>query len=717
MGSLWKSAAAGLASDLPGSEDSPATLRILLVSTLIATAVLLFAAVPFFSARRLPGGLLCAGEGVLVLAAMRLLRRGKARIASWVFLSGTWTVVTVLVVLTGGFKSVVPVAYLAVTVTAGWLLGRRVALLAAGLSMGVTLVLALCETFGCGLPRYLTADALAGWLFLWFAVAIAVVPMNQMLRTLAASLELSRRKIEDLGRTEEALREGEQKYRELFEVMSDAVFLIDNQEGWLLEVNATAVNLYGYHRQALLGMKNTDLSAEPKETRSATVTGRTFVPVRWHRKKDGTVFPVEITARHFTRNGRPVHIAVIRDITARLKAEEERDRLEEQLRQSQRLESVGRLAGGVAHDFNNLLTVINGYADMTLGELEEDDPVRAALEEIRNAGQRAASLTQQLLAFSRKQMIEPRAMDLNVVVAESEKMLKRLVGEDIEFSTRLSAAPCPIMADSGQVHQILMNLAVNARDAMPGGGSLHVETDHFDLGEEKAVANPDAVPGRYVRLAVADTGTGMDQETLRRIFEPFFTTKGQGAGTGLGLSVVYGIVRQSGGWIQVESRPGGGTKFEIYFPRLDAVALDETADEAPGADLRGTESVLVVEDQEEVRKLAVEVLTSYGYSVLEAAHGPAALGLVERYSGPIDLMLTDVIMPGMSGRELADRIAPIRPGVKVLFMSGYSRDVIGREGVLDHTMPCVAKPFSPEELARKVRDLLGPREDSGGNGV
>jgi two-component system cell cycle sensor histidine kinase/response regulator CckA len=709
--SLWRPVAATLAADLPGSDDLPATLRVLLLSTLVATAGLVFVAVPFFSERKLGGLLLCASQGALVLAAMRLERRGRIRLASWVFLSGTWVVVTILVVLTGGFRSVVPVGYLAVTVAAGWLLGRRVALTAVGLSMAATLVMALCETFGYRLPRYLPARSLAGWVFLWFAVAITVVPVNQMLRTLAASLELSRRKIEDLRRTEEALREGEEKYRELFEIMSDAVFLIDNQEGWLLEANATAVNLYGYHRQALLGMKNTDLSAEPGETRSATVTGRTFVPVRWHRKIDGTVFPVEITARHFTRNGRPVHIAVIRDITARLKAEEERSRLEEQLRQSQRLESVGRLAGGVAHDFNNLLTVINGYADMTLGELAAEDPIRPVLEEIRNAGQRAASLTQQLLAFSRKQMIEPRPMDLNAVVAESEKMLKRLVGEDIEFSTSLSPLPCPVMVDSGQIHQILMNLAVNARDAMPAGGSLRVETAHLDLGEEQARGCPDAAPGRYVRLAVADSGTGMDEDTLRRIFEPFFTTKRQGAGTGLGLSVVYGIVRQSGGWIQVNSRPGSGTTFEIYLPRLDAASLDEVAHDAPATGLRGTESVLVVEDQEEVRRLAVEVLRRYGYSVLEAAHGPEALGLAERHTGTIDLMLTDVIMPGMTGRELAARLTPIRPEAKVLYMSGYSRDVIGREGVLENGMPYLAKPFTPEELARKVRELLGPPEE------
>lgn len=679
----------------------------MLVNTLLVTGMVLFVGVPLLSASKLAAALLCAAEVVLVLAAMHMVGRGHLRVASWAFLSGTWVAVTVLVILAGGFDGIGPVGYIAVTVTAGWLLGESAALLSAGLSMAATLFMALAANSGHPFPHYFPSDPLGAWIYLWFAVAITVVPLNQMVRTLAASLELSRQKIEDLKRTEQALRDGEEKYRELFEMESDAVLLIDNDEGWILEANATAVNLYGYHRQALLGMKNTDVSAEPEATRKATATGKAFVPVRWHRKKDGTLFPVEITAGHFTRNGRPVHIAMIRDITLRLKEEEERKRLEDQLRQAQRLESVGRLAGGVAHDFNNLLTVINGYAHMMLDEIAEHSPLRASLEEIKGAGERAASLTQQLLAFSRKQMIEPRPVDLNAVVTESERMLKRLVGEDIQFCTSLSLFPSTVMADPGQIHQILMNLAVNARDAMPAGGSLRLETAHVDVTDDDVVGRPDAVPGAYVRLTVADTGVGMDEDTQKRIFEPFFTTKGQGAGTGLGLAVVYGIVRQSSGWINVESAPGEGTTFQIHLPRLEAAPIAGRAPDGPATNLRGSESVLVVEDQEEVRRLAVDVLKSYGYSVLEAAHGPAALELVQTHPGPIHLMLTDVIMPGMTGQELAARVAPLRPDTRVLFMSGYSRDVIGRDGVLDHTTPCVAKPFLPEELARRVRDLLG----------
>ena len=566
MRRLSRWAASRLDIGVPKAAHSPDTLHSMLVSALVVMLALLFITVPLFSTSKLIGGLLCSAEALLVIAAMRLLRRGRVRIATWIFLTGSWGIMTLVVILAGGLGSVGAVGYLAVTVAAGWLLGPRIALMCAGLSMAATLIMALLENSGHPLPRHLLSHPFAAWMYLWFAVAIAVVPLNQMLRRLAESLELSSRKIEELRRTEEALREGEEKYRELFEMVSDALFLIDNKEGWLLEVNPSAVNLYGYHRQALLGMKNTDVSAEPDSTRSATVTGRTFVPVRWHRKKDGTVFPVEITARHFNRHGRPVHIAAIRDITDRLRAEEEHSRIKEQLQQSQRLESVGRLAGGVAHDFNNLLTVINGYADMMLGDLAGQDPLRGGLEEIRKAGERAAGLTQQLLAFSRKQMIEPRPIDLNVVVSESPEDADASGGRGYRILHQPQPAARGGDGRPRAVHQILMNLAVNARDAMPGGGVLRVETEHVDLTEEEVLGRPDAAPGAYVRLSVTDSGAGMDRETLRRIFEPFFTTKKQGAGTGLGLSVVYGIVRQSGGWIDVNSEPGKGRPLKSSCP-------------------------------------------------------------------------------------------------------------------------------------------------------
>ncbi len=392
----------------------------------------------------------------------------------------------------------------------------------------------------------------------------------------------------------------------------------------------------------------------------------------------------------------------------------EHRRLEEQFQVSQKLESVGRLAGGVAHDFNNLLTVINGYSELLLGQLEPVDPLRGPIEEISRAGERAAGLTQQLLAFSRRQVLQPRVLDLNAVLGDTGNMLRRLIGEDIELITTLPAGIGRVMADAGQVHQVLMNLVVNARDAMPGGGRLLIETANVDLDSVYAEKHPAVKPGPYVMLAVSDTGIGMDEATQAHLFEPFFTTKATGAGTGLGLSTVYGIVKQSNGSVWVYSEVGKGTTVKVYLPRVDAETTDAAAPQRPAAgELRGSETVLVVEDQAEVRALAREILTTYGYRVLEAANAGEALLLSERYAGPIHLMLTDVIMPGITGRELASRLSGVRPEMKIMFMSGYTDNVLLQGGVLDPGAGYVQKPFTPEKLLGPVRAVLGPPRTMG----
>ncbi len=379
---------------------------------------------------------------------------------------------------------------------------------------------------------------------------------------------------------------------------------------------------------------------------------------------------------------------------------------EEKLRQAHKLESVGRLAGGVAHDFNNLLTVINGYSDVLLGRLPQGDPSRNSVSEIRKAGGRAAALTRQLLAFSRKQILEPKVVDLNAIVANVQKMLRRLIDENVELVMRLGAGLDPVLADVGQVEQVLMNLVVNARDAMPDGGKVVVETANVEVGESGASRIEDMKPGAYVLLTVTDTGRGMDRDTQARIFEPFFTTKEKGVGTGLGLATVYGIVKQSGGWIAVASELDRGATFKIYFPRVTAAKTEEAAPARPSNDLNGTESILLVEDHDDVRLFAATVLTGRGYSVTPAASGAEALRLSERCKEPIQLLITDVVMPGMNGRELAERLRPLRPGMKVLYMSGYTNDVIAQHGVLDEGMEYLQKPFTPEMLAAKVREAL-----------
>jgi len=395
------------------------------------------------------------------------------------------------------------------------------------------------------------------------------------------------------------------------------------------------------------------------------------------------------------------------DITERKRAEAEEEKLTAQLVQGQKMESIGRLAGGVAHDFNNLLTVINGYSQLLLAKLSTGDPLRAGLLEISKAGERAAGLTRQLLAFSRKQVLEPRVLDLNQVVEEMRSMLGRVVGEDVEVRVALNAEAGTVHADPHQLEQVLMNVVVNARDAMPGGGKLLIETACVEWDESYAQAHPEARAGRYVMLAVSDNGVGMDEPTRRQIFEPFFTTKGAGQGTGLGLSMVQGIVEQSGGFINVYSEPGRGTTFKIYLPApAEATAVGETPVAVPA--LGGQETVLVVEDQAEVRAYTVAVLKAYGYRVVEAENAGAALLLCERDGERIDLVLTDVVMPNVSGRELARRLEKLQPGIRVLFMSGYTNNVIVPNGVLEKGAEFIQKPFSPEQLAAKIRAVLGP---------
>jgi two-component system, cell cycle sensor histidine kinase and response regulator CckA len=420
---------------------------------------------------------------------------------------------------------------------------------------------------------------------------------------------------------------------------------------------------------------------------------------RRYRRKDGSVLwaRVSVVAAR-DENGYPKSItAVVVDMT-------ERKKLEEQFRQAQKMEAVGRLAGGVAHDFNNLLTVINGYGHLLLDQLPPGDPARELVREMTGAGERAAGLTAQLLAFSRKAIVEPKVLDLNEVVNQSASLLRRLIGEDISLATALAPNLEPVKADPTQVEQVILNLAVNAKDAMPKGGKLTIETRAVRLREEDAALYPDLPQGRYIQLAVSDTGTGMTDEVKTRLFEPFFTTKEQGKGTGLGLAVVHGAVKQSGGRVDVYSELGIGTTFKILLPAVVGSngPLSRSAPVAP----RGTETVFLVEDEAGVRKFARLALETQGYTVLEAACGQDALRVANGYAGPIHLLMTDVVMPRMGGREVAEALRARHPGLKVLFVSGYTDDAVVRHGIVDATDAFLQKPFAPLALARKVREVL-----------
>ena len=422
-------------------------------------------------------------------------------------------------------------------------------------------------------------------------------------------------------------------------------------------------------------------------------------PVEWERTSpEGRTYQI-YNYPFADIDGSPMVLKLGMDIT-------ERKALEAQLLQAQKMEAIGRLAGGVAHDFNNLLMAIMGYGELIRSSLIKDDPLYKYSEDILKATERAASLTQQLLAFSRRQVMQPQVLNLNRVVADLEKMLRRLIGEHIDLDIVAGPDLGAVKADPGQIEQIIMNLAVNARDAMPTGGRLTLETANIDFAASHKCRFGNIPPGRYVRLAVSDTGSGMDAETLDHIFEPFFTTKEVGKGTGLGLPMVYGIVKQNGGCIDVESRPGQGTTFKIYLPRLEAAVEAPGARTTAAAKLEGSETILVVEDEEALRTLLCRFFRLYGYNVLEARHGGEALLLCERHQGPIHLMVTDVVMPQMSGKELADRLAPLHPEMTVFFMSGYTDSDLTSYGAPEPSQHFIPKPFRPMDLVKKVRDIL-----------
>jgi PAS domain S-box-containing protein len=524
--------------------------------------------------------------------------------------------------------------------------------------------------------------------------------------------EIERRAVEE--RASQAAHESESRFRTIFE--QAAVGMAQSSlDGRFIRLNQRFCEIMGYSRQELLHLTYREIThpddlARDEQRVAQLLRGelsRYAVEKRYLRKDGGVVWANLTLSLLYSASGDPVHfVVVVEDITGQKRAEEERRNLERQLLQAQKMESVGRLAGGVAHDFNNHLTVIDGYCAMLLDEMGPDDPLREPVEEILLAGNRAAALTQQLSAFSRKQMSEPRVISLNDVVADSGKMLSRLIGGDIEIVTHLDPGLGSVVVDPSQMNQVLMNLAINARDAMPDGGRIIMETSNTDLDEGYAAQHAGVEPGPYVLLSITDTGAGMTQEVMQHIFEPFFTTKGVGVGTGLGLSTVYGIVKQAGGWIWVYSEPGKGSTFKLYLPRAGGAPEPPAAPVSAAETLRGTETVLVVEDQPDVRKLTLAMLESQGYRLLEAANGSEALSLCQRYPEPIHLLITDVVMPGMTGRELSRLLVGLRPSLKTLYTSGYPANAIAHEGVLDPGVAYLPKPFSSAQLAAKVREVI-----------
>jgi two-component system cell cycle sensor histidine kinase/response regulator CckA len=611
---------------------------------------------------------------------------------------------------------------------AGLLGGRSVLFVVIGMSLATVILALILQRVAPALTGFVLVGDSTAWIVVGFILVICLIGLflDRFGHTLSAALramllreqELEQSRAAFQGRTaeleqeireriraEKALQDSEAQYRNLFENNPHAMWVYDVETLVFLAINDAAIQSYGYTREEITTMTLDDIRPTEDIDLLHNVVGAipdelTHSGTWRHQKKDGTVIEVEITSHGLVFAGKRARLVLAHDIT-------ERKKLEAQFLQAQKMESVGRLAGGVAHDFNNLLTAIVGNLELALELLPPDHPACADLHEIEKAAERATSLTRQLLTFARTQTIAPRVLNLNDLIDNMDKLLRRLIGEDIDLVTLPSPDLAPVRADPGQIEQVIVNLAINARDAMPEGGKLTIETRNIVLAQSYARQHVGVTPGPYVLLAISDTGTGMDEETQRRIFEPFFTTKEKGRGTGLGLATCYGIVKQHGGHIWPYSEVGHGSTFRIYLPQVDEPVEVRTRPDALGTLSHGTETVLLAEDETAVRVLAARVLRDRGYTVLEAADGDEALRLAQEHGdATIDLLLTDLVMPHLSGRALVEQVAGIYPGIKVLFISGYADNAVVHHGRIDAGVEFLHKPFSPSTLARKVREVL-----------
>ncbi len=560
-----------------------------------------------------------------------------------------------------------------------------------------------CDVHECE-KRYIHKDGH----YVWAVRTLSVVrnPAGEPLHFIVQMQDITERK-----QIVDALRQSEERHRMLFRRNPLPMWVVEAETLQVLAVNDAAVDHYGYSSSEFLGMSLRDLwlpeeSAQLGGVAAPPGSGRNHVGAHRHRKKDGTPIRVEVISDDAWSGGKPARLVLALDVTDKERAQEDLRGAEAQLRQAQKMEAVGRLAGGIAHDFNNVLTVVKSFTEFLLEDLEGTDPRRADVQEIAKAADRAAGMTRRLLAFSRRQVLQPRPIDLNAVIAGMERMLQRLIGDDVRVTTSLDGALLPVQADPGSIEQVILNLIVNARDAMPSGGSLAIETHNARLDHPDA--NWSIQPGPYAMLSIRDTGHGMDAATQARVFEPFFTTKGMGEGTGLGLAMVYGIIKQSRGHVWVSSKAGEGTTFTIYLPQVVAIEpAPIVKPEVVPATTGGGETILLVDDEEALRSAARRALVRAGYRVIPAVDGSDALRVyMEHTATPVALVVTDVVMPGLGGRELVGRLKLMSPSLRVLFVSGYTEEGVRKQGVLQPGTEFLEKPFTPEKLLRKIREIL-----------
>jgi two-component system cell cycle sensor histidine kinase/response regulator CckA len=644
---------------------------------------------------RLLGGSALVLYGVLGI----LIRMGWTWVAAGAYLAGTWLIGTVGLVIFDAFHGPLACAYMLVALGASLLFGTRGALVSSAAIVASSVAITVADVRGWLPPARTPHPTVVLFFFLvclLSLVGMALLATGELHRAIA---EL-RSEVQERRTAEERRRDSEARFRSIVDAspMGIHLYRLDPPDRLVfLGSNPAGDRILGFPvnplagrtlEEAFPGLAGTEAAAQYRRVCAQGGTWASEVAY-----SDGRVPGVYSVTAFQTAPG--MMAAMFLDVTERRRAEEERGRLEEQLRQSQKMEAVGRLAGGIAHDFNNLLMVIMGHGELLRRGLEADDARLRKVQHVMGAAERAARLVRQLLAFSRKQVLEPQVVDLNALVSDTARMLRPLLGEDVRIVTRLAPVLGRVRVDPAQIDQVLMNLAVNARDAMPRGGTLTLETANVGDG-----------PGGQVALVVRDTGLGMDEATRAHLFEPFFTTKGGTGGTGLGLSMVYGIVRQSGGQITVESAPLAGSSFRIVLPRADGPGVAAEVIAPARAPSAAGETVLVVEDESSIRSLACEMLEGQGYHTLSAASGEEALGLAVRHAGPIHVLLADVVMPGLAGPALAERFAVVRPEARVLFMSGYAGDDLARRGLPEDAVHLVPKPFTADLLGRRVREAL-----------
>ena len=674
-------------------EDTARAFHLILTTFLAWAVVETTFVLPFFVLRKGAGEAIVAIVTASTVTSLALLRRRRKRAAAVLSLCMTWCVVESFSLFSQGVHSPAVGWSFVIIVLAGWLLGRASALSFAAASALVMFIEAAMEEAGHPLPLYFPGRPIALWAVYSLFLVMAIIP----------SLSL----LEKLRRQVSALRESEDRFSSLSNAALEGIMIHEN--GVILDANRAYARLFGYDRaEELIGRDAPALlTPEFRERAIQQIKAwRSGTSEMKGLRKDGTAFDIEMESRPIQYRGRDAVLVATRDVTERKRGEEERKNLLAQLIQAHKMELVGRLVGSISHDFNNLLTVIIGSSELALERVAKTDPLRESLEEIFGAGQRAAGLTQQLLAFSRKQVLHPRVVDLNSLVREMQPILARVAGKKVNLVLDLKDEALTIRADPLQLDSVIMNLVVNARDAMPKGGSIHIETETALCGDPADPSAPGERVGPYVTMAVRDRGVGMSKDLQSHIFEPFFTTKELGKGTGLGLSVTLGIVEESGGGIEVQSEPGHGTTFTVYLPLVKAAPVESGGPGiVPGA--RGTATIVVAEDQPDVRKFTIAALRSYGYHVIEAESPEHVLGMINRERGRVDLILTDVLMPDLGGREMVAKVRDRWPHIKAIFMSGYSEDAVSLRGVLEKNSAFIEKPFTPGQLAAKVNEVLG----------